>query len=71
MLKLLEVYDNPDSEGNREELATMDVTTLTEKEQGEALDAARVLYGDVLYQWHSCLGTMRVCPALLRRLANQ
>jgi len=54
MLKLLEVYDNPDSEGNREELATMDVTTLTEKEQGEALDAARVLYGDVLYQWHSC-----------------
>jgi len=54
MLKLLEVLSNPDGEGNREELATIDVTTLIEQEQNEALGNARVLYGDVLYQWHSC-----------------
>jgi len=54
MLKLLEVHGNPDSEGNKEELATMDVTALTEEEQEEALLAAKDLYGDVLYRWHSC-----------------
>jgi len=54
MLKLLEVLSNPDSEGNREELASMDVTALTEQEQNEALGNARALYGDVFYQYHSC-----------------